>query len=61
MRLAGIDLAKARDRNHETHGEGHAVSNLLETAIEAHGGLERWSQLDATLVIGRVLSNAWSA
>jgi hypothetical protein len=23
------------------------MSDLLDTVIEAHGGLERWSQLDA--------------
>jgi len=23
------------------------MSDLLETVIEAHGGLERWNQLDA--------------
>ena len=28
------------------------MSDLLETTIEAHGGLERWSQLDAVSVHG---------
>src|SRR5713226_7827105 len=28
------------------------MSNLLETVIEAHGGLERWNQLDAVSVRG---------
>ena len=26
------------------------MDNLLNTVIEAHGGLERWSQLDAVRV-----------
>jgi hypothetical protein len=28
------------------------MDNLLETVIEAHGGLERWSQLEAVSVHG---------
>ncbi len=28
------------------------MADLLETIIEAHGGLERWSQLDAVSVHG---------
>jgi hypothetical protein len=28
------------------------MSDLLETVIEAHGGLERWNQLDAVSVHG---------
>src|SRR5947209_20287735 len=28
------------------------MSDLLETVIDAHGGLERWSQLDAVSVHG---------
>src|SRR4051794_17066907 len=30
-----------------THPGGSAVSDLLETVIEAHGGLERWNQLNS--------------
>jgi hypothetical protein len=26
---------------------GSVMSDLLETVIEAHGGLERWNQLDS--------------
>lgn len=32
-------------RNHETGAS--LMSDLLDTVIEAHGGLERWGELDA--------------
>jgi hypothetical protein len=32
--------------------QGREMRNLLETVIEAHGGLERWNQLDAISVRG---------
>src|ERR1700678_145018 len=29
------------------HERGRVMSDLLDTVIEAHGGLERWNELDA--------------
>jgi hypothetical protein len=36
------------------------MSELLETVIEAHGGLERWSQLDAVSVHGANGGALWA-
>ena len=36
------------------------MTTLLETVIEAHGGLERWSQLDAVSVHGANGGALWA-
>ena len=39
-----------RDLVETTAAEASTISDLLETVLEAHGGLERWNQLDAVSV-----------
>jgi hypothetical protein len=33
------------DPDETRSSRGSATSNLIDTAIEAHGGLERWNEL----------------
>src|SRR5277367_3206115 len=59
MGVATAAHRKCATENETRHYEGVLMSNLLDLAVKAHGGLERWKKVKSVKVAASITGAIW--